>query len=68
MTRTFYMVALTLGLFGWNGNSRETVENSFVPKAAGQKVKLNKLEHLFMTGDLDGDNQMHKVFQHNYSS
>lgn len=67
MNRTLYIVALALGLFGCNGKSDETVDHSTVPKAAGDKIKLSKLEKLFVVGDFDGDQQMDTIFQHNYS-
>jgi len=58
---------LTLVLFSCNGQTEKTFDNSTVHKVAEDKIKLHKLEKLFVVGDFDGDRKQDTIFQHNFS-
>lgn len=67
MKETFYILILLLGLLSCNGGKEKTVTKPTVTKKADVKVKLHKLEKLFVVGDFDGDGKQDTISQHNYS-
>ena len=67
MKQTFYILTLLFGLLSCNSRTEKTVDNSTVTKTADDKVKLHKLEKLFVVGDFDGDRNQDTIFQHNFS-
>ena len=67
MKQVLYILILTLELLSCNGQSEKTVGNSTAPKAADNKIKLHKLDKLFVVGDFDDDRQKDTIFQYNYS-
>ncbi|HRD53916.1 MAG TPA: hypothetical protein PKY96_14855 [Flavobacteriales bacterium] len=67
MKHTFYILTLTMGLFSCKGHTEKTVDNSIVHKVLEDKIKLHKLEKLFVVGDFDGDRKQDTIFQHNFS-
>lgn len=67
MKQTFYILTLTLGLLSCTSQTKKTVDNSTVTKTSDDKVKLHKLEKLFVFGDFDGDGKQDTIFQHNFS-
>ncbi len=56
-----------MGLFSCKGHTEKTVDNSIVHKVLEDKIKLHKLEKLFVVGDFDGDRKQDTIFQHNFS-
>jgi len=56
-----------LGLLSCNKQTEKKVDNSTITKTANDKIKLHKLEKLFVVGDFDGDKKQDTIFQHNYS-
>ncbi len=66
MKQTFYILTLILGLLSCNSRTEKTVDST-VTKTADDKVKLHKLEKLFVVGDFDGDRNQDTIFQHNFS-
>lgn len=67
MKQTFYILTLTFGLLSCNSQTEKAVDNSSVPKTAGNNIKLHKLDKLSIVGDFDGDGKQDTIFQHNYS-
>lgn len=67
MKQKFYILTLLLGLLSCNNRTAKTVDNSSVIKTADDKVKLHKLEKLFVVGDFDGDRKQDSIFEHNFS-
>lgn len=67
MKQTFYIFTLTLGLISCNSLTEKTADNSTAPKTVDSKIKLHKLEKLFVVGDFDGDGKKDTIFQHNFS-
>ena len=67
MKQTFYILTLTLVLLSCISQTEKTVDNTTVTKTAYDKIKLHKLEKLFVIGDFDGDEKQDTIFQHNYS-
>ncbi len=67
MKQILYILTFTLGLLSCNSQTEKAVDNSTVPKTTDDKIKLHKLEKLFVIGDFDGDRKQDTVFQHNYS-
>ena len=67
MKQTIYILTLTFGLLSCNRQTEKTVDNSPVHKVAEDKIKLHKLEKLFVVGDFDGDRKQDTIFQHNFS-
>jgi len=65
--QAIYMLILALELLSCNSRTEKAVDNSIVTKTSEDKIKLNKLNKLFVTGDFDGDKKQDTVFQHNYS-
>jgi hypothetical protein len=65
--QTIYILTLTFGLLSCNRQTEKTVDNSPVHKVAEDKIKLHKLEKLFVVGDFDGDRKQDTIFQHNFS-
>ncbi len=58
---------LILELLSCNSQPEKSVDNLTVPNGADDKIKLHKLEKLFVIGDFNGDEKQDTVFQHNYS-
>ncbi len=67
MKQAFYILTLTLGLLSCFSQTEKTVDNTTLTKTAVEKIKLHKLEKLFVVGDFDGDEKQDTIFQHNYS-
>ena len=67
MKQTFYILILSLGLLSCTRQTGKAVDNSTVPKTTDDKIKLHKLQKLFVSGDFDGDGKRDTIFQHNYS-
>ncbi len=67
MKRIVFILTLTLGFFSCNSQTEKPVDNSTEPKTTGGKIKLHKLEKLFVTGDFDGDGKRDTIYQHNFS-
>lgn len=67
MKQTIYILTLTLGLLNCKSQTEKTIDNSIFPKTADNKIKLHKLEKLFVVGDFDGDGKQDTIFQHNFS-
>lgn len=67
MKQTFRILILTLGFLSCNSQTEKAVDNSPISKTADNKIKLHKLEKLFVIGDFDGDGNQDTIFQHNYS-
>jgi hypothetical protein len=66
LKQTFYILTLLFGLLSCNSGTEKTVDTT-VTKTADDKVKLHKLEKLFVVGDFDGDRNQDTIFQHNFS-
>lgn len=54
-------------LLSCNSHSYKVVDNSTFFRVADKKVKLHKLDKLFVIGDFDGNGKQDTIFQHNYS-
>ena len=67
LKQTLYILTLVLGLLSCNNQTDKSVDSSIVQKTADNKVKLHKLEKLFVVGDFDGDKKMDTIYQFNYS-
>ena len=67
MKQALYILTLTLGLLSCNSQTEKSVDNVTVPKTSDDKIKIHKLEKLFVIGDFDGDEKQDTVLQHNYS-
>jgi len=67
MKQTFYILTLILGLLSCIGRTERKADNSAVSATADNKIKLHKLEKLFVTGDFDGDGKQDTILQHNFS-
>jgi hypothetical protein len=65
--QTIYILTLTLGLLNCKSQTEKTIDNSIFPKTADNKIKLHKLEKLFVVGDFDRDRKQDTIFQHNFS-
>jgi len=65
--QVIYILTFTLGLLSCNSQTEKTVNSSSVLKTADYKIKLHKLEKLFVLGDFDGDGKKDTIFQHNFS-
>jgi hypothetical protein len=61
------MLILALKLLSCNSRTEKAVDNSIATKTTEDKIKLHKLNKLFVAGDFDGDKKQDTVFQHNYS-
>jgi len=64
---TIYILILPLGLLSCNSQTEKKVDISTITKTAFDKLKLHKLDKLFVLGDFDGDKKQDTIFQHNYS-
>jgi hypothetical protein len=60
-------LTILFGLLSCNNRTEKTVDKSTLTKTADNKVKLHKLEKLFVVGDFDGDRNQNTIFQHNFS-
>lgn len=67
MKQTICILTLALVLLGCNNLTEKSVGNSTNTITADNKIKLHKLEKLFVLGNFDGDKQQDTIFQHNYS-
>lgn len=67
MKYTIYILILTLWLLSCAGKTEKKVDDPPMPKTGANKIKLHKLEKLFVVGDFDGDRRKDTIFQHNYS-
>jgi hypothetical protein len=65
--KTFYIFILAFGLLSCNSKTEKTVDNSNIPKTSDNKIKLHKLEKLFVVGDFISSGKRDTIFQHNYS-
>lgn len=65
--KTLYILTLTLGLFSCNSQVKKSVDDSTTPKTSSDKIRLHKLEKLFITGDFDGDKKQDTIYQHTFS-
>jgi hypothetical protein len=65
--QTLYILILTLGLLSCKSQTEKSVDNLTVPTTTNDKIKLHKLEKLFVVGDFNGDGKQDTIFQHNYS-
>lgn len=63
MKLIFYMLTLILSSLHCNNLTEKVIDNS----AINDKIKLHKLNKLFVVGDFDGDGKQDTAFQHNYS-
>jgi hypothetical protein len=61
--QTLYILTLTLGLL----SCKSQTEKSVTPKTTDNKIKLQKLDKLFVAGDFNGDGKQDTIFQHNFS-
>lgn len=57
------MLTLILSSLRCNNPTEKVIDNS----AINDKIKLHKLNKLFVVGDFDGDGKQDTTFQHNYS-
>jgi hypothetical protein len=62
-----FIMILILELLSCNSQPEKSVDNLTVPNGADDKIKLHKLEKIFVIGDFNGDEKQDTVFQHNYS-
>ena len=67
MKRIFYILILLLALLSCNNRTEKTAESLTITDTSINKIKLHKLEKLFLLGDFDGDKKQDTIFQHNYS-
>lgn len=67
MKKTIFILILILGLLSCNSQTEKLVENLTVPNRVDDKIKLHKLDKLFVIGDFNGDEKQDTIFQHNYS-
>lgn len=67
MKHTFYLFILSVGLLSCHNQTEKAVDHSAVLKTSDNKIKLRKLEKLWVTGDFDGDGNQDTLYQHNFS-
>lgn len=67
MKQKFYILTLILGILSCSSQTEKNIDNTIGSRTANNKIKLHKLEKLYVVGNFDGDGNPDTIFQHNYS-
>jgi hypothetical protein len=65
--QTIYILILALGLLNCNSLPKKSADHSTLLETADNKIKLHKLEKLFVVGNFDGKGKQDTIFQHSFS-